>query len=69
VSTQPGSIPPLPSDNRYILFRYRNRKGTEIVVGASLAWLLAVIVVALVRPEVFGLPSVLAAVWKSWRGG
>ena len=68
MATQPARTP-VHADNRHILFHYRNRKGTEIVIGASLAWLLAVIVIALVRPEVLSIPAALGALWKSWRGG
>src|SRR5258708_34362078 len=59
----------VPCDTRFVLFRYRNRKGTEIVIGTSLAWLVAVIVLALIRPEVFALPAAITGFWKSWRGG
>ena len=56
------------SDGRYVLFSYQGRKGTKVVVGASLAWLVAIIVLALVRPEVFAIPAGLTAVWKYLRG-
>lgn len=31
-------------------------------------WLLAVILLAFVRPELFGIPEAIAMFWKSWRG-
>ena len=57
-----------PSDNRYILFRYSS-KGREIIIGASLAWLIAVLVLAILRPEVFGIPAAATMIWKWIRGG
>jgi hypothetical protein len=57
-----------PPDNRYILFRYR-RNGTEIVVGASLASLIAVIVLAFLKPEIFAIPALITTLWRWIRGG
>ena len=57
-----------PSDNRHIFFRYQSPKGTEILIGASLAWLIAVILLAVIKPEVFGIPAALTMWWKSCRG-
>jgi len=57
-----------PPDNRNIFFRYR-RKGTDIMIGASFAWLIAIVVLAIVRPEVFGVPAELTMIWKWMRGG
>ena len=67
MSRQPGPTA-VPSDYRHVLFRY-HRKGTEIVIGASFAWLVVIIVLALVRPEVFGIPAAITGLWKFWRRG